>query len=57
MTNEVDNSVVSESVKKKNRVFFRHQLTLIHELKFTIHELKMVFFYCFESFLAPNIPN
>ena len=37
-------STVSESVQMKNRVFFRHQLTLIRQLKFMIHELKMGYF-------------
>ena len=36
-------SAVSESVKMMSRVFFRHRLTLIHELKFTIHEWMELF--------------
>ena len=50
-------SAGSESVKNWFECFFLHQLTLIHELKFMIHELKMGFLTDSSLFLAPKLAN
>ena len=53
----VDQNTGSQSSEKVIQVFFKHQLTLIHELKFTIHELKMGVLTDSSLFKTPKFAN